>query len=45
MIRALEEQLNRERSVQKEMTEKFRQQLDDLEKEKDALAKIRKASQ
>ena len=45
MIRALEEQLNRERSVQKEMTEKFRQQLDDLEKEKEALAKIRKASQ
>jgi hypothetical protein len=36
--------LNRERDVQKEMTEKFRQQLKDLEEEKEAIEKMKRAT-
>lgn len=44
MIKTLEEQLTKERHVQKEMSEKFRDQLKELEEEKYALERIKKAT-
>ena len=44
MIRALEEQLNIERNVQKEMTDKFKEQLRELEDEKLAIERMKKAT-
>jgi hypothetical protein len=44
MIKVLEEQLNAERQRREDITSKFRQQLTEFEQERDAVEKLRKAS-
>jgi hypothetical protein len=44
MIQTLEQQLERERLRREEMTNKFRDQVNEFEYERDAIEKLRKAS-
>ena len=44
MIRVLEEQLNAERQRREEITNKFRTQLAEFEQERDAVERLRRAS-
>lgn len=44
MIKVLEDQLSQEKLRRESMAAKFRQQLDEFERERDALEKLRKAS-